>query len=192
MIIVGQYSDRATLICEVTPETWCKRLPHALKVFSGKPERFYTPGRDINLLPWQQCHKSPWSHLSQWQMPHWFISGRFLEAVKISSSEFWDHIVLQMENGTTDLWIQGFIDWVGTGPGSAVQCGVAELFWGPSLVLVLLDFPPLCQTYTAVVQQFGIAQTCCSHVGDDPRLVSLRNNPCHVVAFCSGPPWGGP
>lgn len=124
-------------------------------------------------------------------MPHWLISDRFLEAGKINSFEFWDHIVLQMENDTTDLWIQGFIDWMGTSTGSAVQCGAAELFWGPRLILVLLDFPPLCQSYAAVAQQFGIVHTCCCHAGDDPRLISLGNNPCHVIAFGSGPPWGG-
>lgn len=124
-------------------------------------------------------------------MLHWLISDRFLEAANVSSSEFWDHIFLQVENDTTDLWIQGFIDWVGSGAGSAVRCGVA-LSWEPSLDLVLLNFLPLCQIYAAVAQQFGIVQTCCCHAGDDPMLISLRNNPCHVIAFDSGPSSGGP
>lgn len=54
-----------------------------------------------------------------------------------------------MKNDTTGLCIEGFIDWVAAG-------AVADLFCVPSLILILLDFPPLCQTSAALVQKLGI------------------------------------
>lgn len=172
-IIVWEISNLPTLICEVTPENWCKRLPHVFKVFSEK--WFYAPGSDINLLPWDQCHKSSQSQLSQWQMPYWLIFDRFLKSAKISSSEFWDHLVFQMENETTDL-MHRRIHWL----GGSWYCCRTVLCTQPDFGLVGLS---------SLVPDFCSCSTAVGHIDHDPRLTFLRSNPSHVIAFSCGPPW---
>lgn len=125
-----------------------------LKVFSEK--WFYTPGSDINQLPWDQCHKSSQSQLSQWQMPYWLIFGRFLKSAKISSSESWDHLVLQMENDNHWL-MHRRINWL---DDTWYRCKI-----------VLCTQPDFCLGLSCTSPEFCSCSTEVGNIGHDPTFL---------------------